>query len=224
MKKTVLIFDVNETILDIGVLEDFFKDYFGSHYILKEWFTELILYSEALSLSEEYVKFEDLVVGSLQMIAEIHKVKLTNDSIKQFKKYLNNMPAHKDVAPALTLLKDAGFRMVALTNSSQKSGVSSIKRADLSMFFDIVLSVEEVRKYKPSQEVYKYASETIGVAPENLRLIACHAWDILGAVAVGYTGALVTRKGNARFPLGPQADIIDDNLISLAQKIIALEK
>ena len=48
--KPVLVFDVNETLLDIDVLNPIFDRIFGVPGRMREWFAQLILYSEAITL------------------------------------------------------------------------------------------------------------------------------------------------------------------------------
>ena len=50
----VLVFDVNETLLDIDSLEPLFNRLFGDRHMLREWFAQLVLYSEAVTLAVRY--------------------------------------------------------------------------------------------------------------------------------------------------------------------------
>ena len=54
---SVLVFDVNETILDIEVLNPLFARLFGDKRIMREWFAQLVLYSQTISLAGIYVRF-----------------------------------------------------------------------------------------------------------------------------------------------------------------------
>jgi 2-haloacid dehalogenase len=51
----VLIFDVNETLLDLDALAPHFERIFGRSSVLREWFAQLILYSAAITLTGDYV-------------------------------------------------------------------------------------------------------------------------------------------------------------------------
>ena len=54
---SVLVFDVNETLLDIEALAPLFGDLFGDRRLLREWFAQLVMYSMTLTLAENYVSF-----------------------------------------------------------------------------------------------------------------------------------------------------------------------
>ena len=60
---SIIVFDVNETLLDLTTLEPLFERLFGKASMMREWFAQLILYSEALTLSGIYVPFGDLAAG-----------------------------------------------------------------------------------------------------------------------------------------------------------------
>ena len=66
---SIIVFDVNETLLDITTLEPLFDRVFGDPSSLREWFAQLILYSQAMTLSGLYTPFGELAVGTLRMVA-----------------------------------------------------------------------------------------------------------------------------------------------------------
>ena len=82
---SILVFDVNETLLDIETLAPLFTRLFGHERILREWFAQLVLYSQAMTLSGLYTPFGELGSGALQMTADIHNVTLTDDNINELK-------------------------------------------------------------------------------------------------------------------------------------------
>ncbi len=82
---SIIVFDVNETLLDIDTLAPLFARLFGDDQVLREWFAQLVLYSQTMTLSGLYTPFGKLGVGALQMTADIHEVTLTDDDINEFK-------------------------------------------------------------------------------------------------------------------------------------------
>ena len=75
-QRPVLVFDVNETLLDIDVLNPIFDRIFGVPGRMREWFAQLILYSQSISLAGRYAPFGVLGVGVLRMLATIHGVQV----------------------------------------------------------------------------------------------------------------------------------------------------
>lgn len=219
---SIIVFDVNETLLDITTLEPLFDRVFGDPSVLREWFAQLILYSQTITLSGLYAPFGELAVGTLRMVASIHAITLADGDIDELKARINTMPAHPDAAPALTRLRDAGFRLVTLTNSAGASSPTPLERAGLAGFFERSFSVEAVRKFKPAPETYRFVATEMRVEMSELCLVACHVWDTIGAQAAGWRGALVTRPHNAVLPAAgaPIPDLSASELTDLADQII----
>lgn len=220
--KPVIVFDVNETLLDLTTLEPLFERLFGAAGILREWFPELILYSQTMTLSGFYVPFSDLAAGALHMVGTNHGVEIAPADVEELKRRITSMPAHEDAAPALTKLRDAGFRLVTLTNSPPSSPPSPLDRAGLSEHFERMFSVEAVGRFKPAPETYRHVAAELGVGIPDLCLVACHLWDTIGAQAAGCHGAFVTRPHNSVLPAPgvPRPDLVAPDLEDLAQQII----
>jgi 2-haloacid dehalogenase len=221
-RPTVLVFDVNETLIDIGSLEPHFARIFGDPGVLREWFNQLVMYSMTVTLSGCYVDFFALGRAVLQMIAEIHRVDIPDDAVAELTRGMLTMPAHPDVAPALPRLRDAGYRLVTLTNSPPNpDGPTPLENAGLAPHFERQFSVDPSRVYKPSRQLYIGVAEELGVAPAECMMVAAHAWDTIGAQAAGFGGALITRPGNAALPAPgvPQPDVVADDLLELVQRL-----
>ena len=78
-----------------------------------------------------------------------------------------------------------------------------------------------VKHHKPSRQAYAYVERELGAEPSQLCLIACHTWDTLGAVAAGWQAALIKRVGNHVLGVGPQPQIVGDDLNDIADQLIA---
>jgi 2-haloacid dehalogenase len=219
----VLVFDVNETLVDIDSLAPLFRGLFGDERVLREWFAQLVMYSMTATLAENYVDFISLAQGVLRMLGDIYQVDVTDDDLHNLKTGLRTMPAYPDAAEGLATLRDNGFRLATLTNSPPNpDGPTALQNSGLAGFFERQLSVDACRAFKPSPAVYRYAYETLGVAPADCMMVAAHVWDILGAQNVGFSGALITRPGNPPLPVDglPQPDLVVSDMRQLAEQLI----
>ena len=218
----IIVFDVNETLLDITTLEPLFARLFGNKILLREWFAQLVLYSQTMTLSGLYMPFGELGVSALQMTADIHNVRLIDSDIDELKERMSKMPAHPDVVPALTKLREAGFRLVTLTNSANSASPTPLEKAGISHFFEQHFSVETVGKFKPAPETYQMVAHALSVDVSDLCLVACHLWDTIGAQAAGCQGAFLKRPHNALLsaPNLPVPDFMAADLTTLAEQII----
>ncbi len=218
----VLVFDVNETLLDLRTLEPVFKRAFGRAEVMREWFAQLILYSQTYTIASIYMPFGDLAVATLRMVGETSGVRISEETIADLAQHLNHMPVHADVLPALARLREAGFRLVTLTNSAPGPGPGALERAGATLFFERQFTVHNVGKFKPARECYNMVADGLGVAESDICMVACHLWDTIGAQAAGCRAALILRPGNALLPASgtPLPDIVADDLLSFADEAI----
>jgi 2-haloacid dehalogenase len=94
----------------------------------------------------------------------------------------------------------------------------------LGDFFEQIMSVEGVRRFKPAAEVYRMAADRLGVAPAGMRMVAAHNWDITGAMRAGCAGAFVARPGMVIGLLDETPDIIGGDLNEVVDKILVMER
>ena len=221
-RPAVLVFDVNETLIDIESLRPHFERILGDADGLREWFNQLVMYSMTSTLSGSYVDFFTLGQAVLRMIGDSRQVQVTDDDLDALARGMRTMPAHPDVADGLAQLRGQGYRLVTLTNSPPKQGVQTpLENAGLAELFDKQFSVDAWRVFKPSGQLYTGVAEDLGVRPSDCMMVAAHAWDTLGAQSAGLRGALITRPGNAPLSTGalPQPDVIAADIPQLAEQL-----
>ena len=221
-RPAVLVFDVNETLIDIGSLEPHFERMFGDRRVLREWFGQLVMYSMTVTLSGIYVDFFSLGQAVLRMTADVHRVEVTDDDLRALSNGMRTMPAHPDVADGLRALSDQGYRLVTLTNSPPSPNAPTpLEHAGLGGYFERQFSVDTSRVFKPSSRLYTGVATELGVAPSDCMMVAAHVWDTIGAQAAGFSGALITRPGNAPLPAPelPQPALVVADLLELAQRL-----
>ena len=217
----LLVFDVNETLLDLEALKPHFERMFGEGRSLREWFAQVILYSEAITLSDSYVPFGELGGAVLRMLARTREVQINDTDLQGLKEAVATMPPHPEVRAALISLREAGFRLYTLTNNPKATCARQLEEAGIASLFERQFSVDDtVHRYKPAREVYREVETYFGLPPADLCLIACHTWDILGAAAAGWKTAFIARPGNAPLAVGSQPLIVGPDLKVVAQELI----
>ncbi|WP_343574441.1 haloacid dehalogenase type II [Mycobacterium sp.] len=222
MTPSILVFDVNETLIDTESIAPVFERIFGEPRAMREWFAQLLTYSMTVTSSGHYVDFFTLGQGVLRMLATTRGVDISDDDQDALKHAMLTMPAHPDVADGLTALRDNGFRLVTLTNSPPNPfGPSPIEHAGLGHLFERQFSVDACRAFKPAPAPYLYVCEQLAVAPTDCMMVAAHPWDVIGAQSVGFSGALITRPGKATLPIPglPQPAVVATDLRELAANL-----
>lgn len=212
-----------ETMLNTTVLEPHFERVFGNKDALREWFSQLLLYSEVATIAGPYVDFTTIASAALKMTAESRKVRVSSSDRALILKAMLALPVHPDVHDALLCLQTSGLRLVTLTNSNQKAMEAQLKNAGIDKYFERNFSVDSVRKYKPAAETYEMVAKELKVKTSDLRMVAAHAWDIIGAMRAGAAGAFVARAGKVLNPLHDEPDIVGKDLRVVAKKIVRID-
>ena len=215
----VLLFDVNETLLDIKLLHRAVADVLLDDDAAKLWFTTMLQYSLVMTVSDQYASFGDIGAAVLQMLARNRDVVLKAEDAKQVMSVIRALPPHPDVRPALDQLKTRGIRLATLTNSSQEVAEAQMRHAGLDGFFERMLSVEQPRQFKPHRAVYHWAAGEMGVAPGECMLVAAHGWDVAGAKWAGLRTAFIAREGQQIFPLAETPEVDAADLLGFAEKL-----
>ncbi len=219
----VCVFDVNETLLDLQALDPHFERVFGDASVRQEWFGQMIQSALVSIVTDAYSDFGSIGDAALQMTAERHEVELSEEDQNSILTTVPQLPPHPEVREALDRLRDAGFRLATLTNSTQQVADQQMENSGLGEYFEQMLSADEVQRLKPAPEPYHLAAEKLDVEIGEIRLIAAHAWDVAGALRTGCAAAFVGRPGKAPDPLVETPDVMGDDLLEVAEGIIAAE-
>jgi 2-haloacid dehalogenase len=220
MTRPLIVFDVNETLLDLDTLIPIFERIFGARLAMRIWFANLILYSEALTLAGAYAPFTEIGAAVLQMLADADRVAVTPSDKRELTAKFAAMPPYPEVPDALRRLRAAGFRLFTLTNNLVEVQAQQLEHGGIADVFEQRFSVDPVRRHKPAPEVYEYVQRELGAAASQLVMVACHTWDTLGAVAAGWDAALIRRPGNDLLAVGPQPTLVGEDLADVANQLI----
>ncbi|MDP2778225.1 MAG: haloacid dehalogenase type II [Anaerolineales bacterium] len=217
--KKLIVFDVNETLLDLQALDPHFERVFGNASVRTSWFATVLRNSLVATITGKYDDFGKIAGASLDMTAQQNNVDLSDKDRAAILGSIRTLPAHVDVAPGLEKLKSAGFRLFTLTNSPPHVVEAQLQNAKLSGYFEKSFSVDSIRLFKPAAEVYQMTARELGVSVDQIRLVAAHDWDVTGALNAGCAAAFITRPGKVLNPLLPKPDIVGSDLVEVAEKI-----
>jgi 2-haloacid dehalogenase len=217
----VIVFDVNETLLDLKALDAHFERTFGAAGVRKDWFKEVLQSALLTTILDAYSDFGAVGAAALEMMAAVHDARLAEDDRKAILGAMRELPPHPEVPDSLRRLHEAGLRLCALTNSTQAVAEAQLGHAGLARYFERIMSADTVRRLKPHAAVYHMAARECGVEPAALRLVAAHSWDVAGALHAGWAAAFVARPGMVLDPLFGQPDIVGADLAAVAEGILA---
>ena len=219
----VCVFDVNETLLDLGALDAPFTRVFGDASARQAWFQQVLQSALVATVTDAYADFSAIGRAALTMTAERRGVALSEQDSQEILDGMRHLPPHSDARESLERLRDAGLRLAALTNNPPQVAEAQLTNAGLRDLFEQALSVDAVRRLKPAREPYQMAADRLGVPIGQIRLVAAHAWDVAGALRAGCAAAFVARTGQVLDPLSPRPDVVGSDLRAVVDQILERE-
>jgi len=218
-QKPVILFDVNETLLDMSPLKERINSILDHPDALRIWFGLLLQYSLVANTTEQYHGFPAIADATLTMAAQSFGKTPDKETQRTTLSLMKQLNPYPDVEPGLQKLKASGFRLATLTNSPESVLNEQLTFAGIAGYFEARLSIDTICKYKPSLSTYWWAAEQLSVSKDHIILVAAHGWDIAGAAVAGLHTAFITRKGQSLYPLAGKPDFKEADLLSLAKSI-----
>jgi len=219
-KTKLLIFDVNETLLDLSPLRVAVNGALKNESAFDIWFQMLLHYSLVETVSLSYQDFSSMAEATLKMVSKKFKIAVPDSGLGSILGKIKELPPHKDVPHALNLLKESGFKLVAFSNGNSKVLNEQLRFAQIDIFFDGIFSVESVQKYKPHPSAYEYVLKEMQTSAKEAMMIAAHSWDVLGAKRAGMQTAFVERDGKSIYPLGEAPDLVEKTVLEIARALM----
>lgn len=221
LRPKIVALDINETVFSLETIRPRLTALGLPATALEVWFASALRDAFALAITDRFAPFRSVLEGALASLLSTHDLSGTPDEIASVLDGMAELKPHADAGEAFALLAEAGFRLIALSNSPSASTEKLLRRGGLDRYVESVLSVDQVQRSKPHPEVYRYAAQAVGVRPEEIALVATHAWDTHGAKAVGlFTGFVARRQTYPSVLLQP--DVQGDALLDVAHALVNL--
>ncbi len=174
----------------------------------RRWRDKQLEYSFRRGLMEDYVSFAECTRQALAHTADSLGIDLTPEQHQGLMQEYGRLPAFADAASCLEQLGQDGHRLFAFSNGQAAAVRELLERAGLLQHFRDIVSVEEVRSFKPDPAVYRHFLQRTGAAPYPAWLISANPFDVIGAAALGLRTAWVQRSSAQPFdPWGVTPDL-----------------
>src|SRR5215212_6871107 len=136
---------MNETLLDLATLDPLFERVFGDAAVRRLWFNQMLQSAFVSVITDAYTTFGEAAAAALRMTEERQGVEISDEDGREILGGLRTLTPHPDVAESLDRLRDAGFRLATLTNSTQEVAEAQIQNAGLADRFEQVLSADTAK-------------------------------------------------------------------------------
>ena len=153
-----------------------------------------------------YVDFWQVTSEALRSAADRLQTPLSAAEIDGLMNAYLSPDVFEDAKTALDSLKSVPLAI--LSNGTPRMLDAALRAHGLESYFAHVLSVDEVRTYKPSPEVYALGTKTLGLAADTILFVSSNAWDVAGAKSFGYRVCWCNRSGEPMDGMGFEPDFI----------------
>lgn len=159
------------------------------------WKTRLFEYCFIRAAAGQYVDFEHLVHDSLIHAAQAHGVPIAGEVQAKLEAAFTELTPWPDAPATLRDLKARGLRLAPLANFAPRMIEALLAHAGIRDVFEVLISTDQARTYKPDPRAYALAETTFGLPRRQIAFAAFGGWDAAGARWYGYPTFWVNRLG-----------------------------
>jgi 2-haloacid dehalogenase len=204
------VFDAYGTLFDVNSAARGEQEALGEKWqpLADLWRAKQLQYTWLRSLQGNYADFWQVTGDALDFALAALKIEDPPLRDRLMNLYLS-LSAYPEVPQTLQQLKSAGMKLAILSNGSPAMLAAAAKNAAIADFFDEILSVAEVKIYKPHPTVYALATQRLNLPAERICFLSSNGWDAYSAKAFGFRVLWCNRSSQPpeRIPQTPDAQI-----------------
>ncbi|VAX42697.1 Haloacid dehalogenase, type II [hydrothermal vent metagenome] len=185
--------------------------------LMEVWRTRIFEYQWLRALGGKYENFMQAAESGLVFAAAKLELELTPKKKAKLLSEFMSLNVWPDAAASIKKLKKMGFKLVFLSNMTEKMLNNGLKKANLDKDFTLVISTDLIRSYKPDPKAYHLAVEKLSLKKEEILFVAFAGWDVAGAKWYGYPTYWVNRLDAPKEQLGVTPDGSGKNLSGLIE-------
>ena len=211
----VIIFDAYGTLFDVNSAAEKCKNKIGDKWepFANYWRTMQLEYTWLRSLMNRYEDFWKVTEDSLDKSMKLFKIDTSmKNELLDLYKVLSTFP---EVKETLQKLKGKKYKLVILSNGTHALIKELVDTNNLGGIFDDVISVEEVKIYKPHSNVYNIPIKKYQIEKKQFAYLSANTWDVSAAGNFGFNAVWVNRNKNIFDNLDYKPIIEIKNLIDL---------
>jgi 2-haloacid dehalogenase len=218
-RPAVLAFDVYGTLVDPLRVWTRLQEYAPDRAlkISELWRQKQLEYSFRLTVMEQYQEFEWVTARALEYALAATDTALGATQVAAVLAQYDDLEPFPDVVPGLQALSGLGLQMVVFSNGSPRMLNAVLASSGLTGYFAEVVSVHDVREFKPSPRVYRHLLSRVGRSGREVLLVSSNPFDVIGSQAAGVPAAWVNRSGGQFDPIAAPPRRVVRSLGKLAE-------
>lgn len=211
-------FDAYGTLFDVysvgALAEELFPTQGAALAVL--WRDKQIEYTRLRTLCDRYVDFWQVTGDALDYADESLGLVMTAEARERLMAQYAKLTAFPENVEALERLKQAGIPLAILSNGSPAMLDSAVQASGLDGYFEHLLSVDSVGKFKTAPEAYQLGPDAFGCDASEILFVSSNCWDICGATWFGYRTLWLNRYQQPLEKLGVAPERIGQSLLDVA--------
>jgi 2-haloacid dehalogenase len=214
-----LVFDAYGTLFDVHSVASLLNEVFPGQgtEISRVWRTKQLEYTWLLSLMGRFEDFWKVTARALEFACRALNLDCPASRQEELLNAYLRLEAFPDVKEGLKHL--SAYPLAILSNGSAQMLAAAVASAGLKGVFTHVISVDEVKIFKPSPRVYALAPQKLGIELPAVAFVSANSWDVQGAGAFGLQTCWLNRIGQVSDELGFPPVVVVKQLTELADII-----
>jgi 2-haloacid dehalogenase len=217
----VIGFDIYGTLVDPLEMNKHLRPVAGekTDRMSKLWRDKQIEYTFRRASMREYEDFGVCTRQSLLFAARTLEVEFPEEEEEKLLEEYQNLGPFSEVIPSLEALKSEGHTLIAFSNGVEATTRTLLDRAGVLPCLDGVISVDDLKTYKPDPNVYRCLAGRLMRTSEETWLVFSNPFNVIGTNSVGLKTAWIMQKPDARFnPWEFEPNLAAPDLKALAKK------
>lgn len=189
-----LVFDVYGTLFDVHSVEEKCEAVYESYgaKISQRWRQKQLEYSFLRQVMGQYQPFKQVTLDALKFALQTLELSYDDTQLQSILAEYEKLDSYKEVEKVLS--EGDNKQCVIFSNGSRDMLEPLIEQSGLAEYFDRVISVDDIKQYKPSPASYMQVLNTLGIKREEVLFMSSNGWDISGAKSFGFKTAWINRN------------------------------
>lgn len=215
-----IVFDAYGTMFDISTIDERLRHHYGERaaQLGAVWRQKQLEYTWLRTLMDRYRDFYALTADALRFACAQTGVPYKEETAGDLMEHYLRLKVYPEAPAALEKLQ-TGFRLAILSNANSDLLLGAVEYNHLSRYLQAVISVDELKVFKPSPAVYQLPEARLQLPKEQIAFVSSNTWDVAGAASYGLRVIWVKRRAQPVEELGFQPDWTVNHLAEMAREV-----